>query len=636
MLKFPMNCFDVLFPINLGPLTYKCPEGLAEKAEPGMIVSAPLRNKLTEGIILRKNTSPPAGSLKEISVIKGDSPVLSKGLLKLLIWMADYYISNEGLILKQTMPKELFAETKARRSKKEIPQDKIELIDINEQDISPVSASVQESRYSAFLLHAPSLQYEFSFALSLLKTTENIIVLLPEVSQADLVFSSFKEFFNDRICLLHSEISKGRRSEYVRGIISGKHDIVIGTRHALFAPLKKVQLIIVLNEHSSSYKLEEGIRYNIRDTAVMRSFIEKATVLLSSITPSSDSYYNTLTKKYHLLKPETQIKQPFIKIVNMMFEKKIKPFISKTVYEASKKFIKQEKKVVFVVNRRGHSSMLLCRACEYIEKCRTCNIPLVHHKNSNDLICHYCGRNSKIPEKCPKCGAFELEMLGAGTEKIQEELEELFGIKTLRLDSDTAKKGSDSDKLLHDISSGSSKVIIGTKMVTKRITSAHSFFMAAVLSIDSSMNLPDFRSPEKTYMELTSLMELVEPQGEIIIQTRFPQNPIFRFLKNNQYLSFLKEELATRKALEYPPYSKLLKIRFAGNADTADKMIKTINSLNMNIEVLGPVVSRDKKGREEYSLMLKSTDKKLLNTAARTIMSKKTEDMNIYLDVDPY
>ena len=196
----------------------------------------------------------------------------------------------------------------------------------------------------------------------------------------------------------------------------------------------------------------------------MRGFIEKAPVVLSSITPSSDSYYNSLTNKYHLLRPESQIKQPFIKIVNMSFEKKIKPYISKTVYEASKKFIKQDKKVVFVVNRRGHSSMLLCRACEHIEKCKTCNIPLVHHKNSNDLICHYCGKQTKIPDKCPRCGGFELEMLGAGTEKIQEEIEELFSIKTLRLDSDTAKKGSASDKLLHEISSGSAKVIIGTKL----------------------------------------------------------------------------------------------------------------------------------------------------------------------------
>jgi len=152
-----MNFVDVLFPINLGPLTYKCPDELAVKAEPGMIVSAPLKNKLTAGIILRKNTSPPAGRLKDISEFKGDTPVLSKGLLKLLLWMADYYISNEGLILKQTMPKELFSETKARRSKKEIHHDKTDIIDIKEQDISPVAESVRESKYKAFLLHAPSL-----------------------------------------------------------------------------------------------------------------------------------------------------------------------------------------------------------------------------------------------------------------------------------------------------------------------------------------------------------------------------------------------------------------------------------------------------------------------------------------------
>jgi len=264
MIKSLMHCFDVLFPINLGPLTYICPESLLEKVQPGMIIQAPLRNKLTKGIVIGRNAAPPDAPLKELQVCPGEPAVIGKSLLKLISWMADYYIAAEGLVLKQTLPGELFTKTQARKGRKEAGcSDRFGGLHIGQKDCLDIIAAVSSNMYKGFLLHAPSLLYEQSLVLELLKTVKNVIVLVPDIAQANLLYSA-SEDLGERVSLLHGEISRGRRSEYVDGLLSGRHDIVIGTRAALFAPLKKVSLIIVLNEHSRSYKIEEGIRCNLR------------------------------------------------------------------------------------------------------------------------------------------------------------------------------------------------------------------------------------------------------------------------------------------------------------------------------------------------------------------------------------
>lgn len=319
-----MYYYDVLFPINLGPLTYICPDSLAETVQPGLVVQAPLRNKLTMGIVIEQNISPPAGPMKELHIMPGTPAVISKSLLRLFRWMSDYYIASEGLVLKQTMPIELFSKTRTRKSKKEIVcNNAIDFMAIRPEDVKAVTAAINSNKYMGFLLQAPSLLYEYSMVLQLLSSVRNVIILLPDISQANLLYTALKDLYAERICLLHGEISRGKRSAYIEGILSGGYDIVIGTRAALFAPLKKVSLIMVLNEHSQLYKIEEGIRYNIRDVAVMRGFIEKAAVLISSISPSIDSYFNAITGKYRIIKPSPDIKRPNIRIADMQFEKKL-------------------------------------------------------------------------------------------------------------------------------------------------------------------------------------------------------------------------------------------------------------------------------------------------------------------------
>lgn len=637
MIKSPMHCFDVLFPINLGPLTYTCPDSQAEIVQPGLIVQAPLRNKMTMGIVLDKNISPQKGPLKELHIMPGTPTVISKSLLRLFRWMSDYYIAPEGLVLKQTMPAELFSKTKTRKSKKEIVcNTTIDIMDIGPEDVQAITATINSNKYAGFLLHAPSVSYEYSMVFKLLDSVKNIIVLVPDIVQANLLYAALKDLYAERLCLLHGEISRGKRSAYIEGILSGKYDIVIGTRAALFAPLKKVSLIMVLNEHSHLYKAEEGLRFNMRDVAVMRGFIEKASVLLSSISPSVDSYFNALTGKYGIIKPSSAIKRPNIRIADMQFEKKIKPDLSTTVHDALRKHIRKNNKIMLVVNRRGYSSTLLCHECAYVVKCDSCDIPMVLHKNDNSLKCHYCNKVIAVPERCPRCKGHNFELLGSGTQRVQEHIEELFGIPTMRFDSDNVKKKSEKEELSRLISGDFSRLLIGTKIMTSRISVTDRFSMAAVLNIDSSLNLPDFRAMEKAYQELSSIIDLIEPSGEVLIQTRFASVPLFKHLRHNDYVAFAKEELAMRKSLNYPPFAKLLKITFSGPDEVSHKIIRIINDSESKLEILGPTVHKNKKGIEEASIILKSEDRKALNCVARNVLKAfdRSKKIQIKIDVD--
>jgi len=635
-----MMYIDVLFPVSLGPLTYRCPERLADRARPGMLVSAPLRARTTKGVIMKIASSSAIAGVKDILDVHGDLPVFSGKLLKLLEWMADYYLARQGLVLKQAVPKEMLAGNGAGRSRAKVPVagSKTVLADVPAGDIAPIVGSLSSPGYRTLLLHAPSLLYEFSLVPSLVdRAPGQTLIILPEISAASRLYHALSDRYGERLCLLHSGISAGRRSDCIRGLLSGKHDIVIGTRLALFAPLKNLSLIFVLQEHSGFYKLEEGVRFNARDVAVMRGYIEKCTVLLSSITPCVDSYFNALSKKYSLIRPSTPTGAR-VRTVDMRSARKVKPGISKTLFDAARKMIAADKKIMFLVNRRGYSTLLLCRECGYAEVCPGCGVPLILHKEGKTLRCHYCGMTREIPERCGRCGSVGLELLGMGTQRVQEDLDALFGISTVRFDSDRITSRAEIAGLLEGVADDTTRVIVGTRMMTKAIDAAGGFFLAAVLNVDTQLNFPDFRASEKTYMEMSSLKEFLEPSGQILIQTRFPQIPLFRYLKDDDYPGFVTAELLSRKDLRYPPYAKLLEIRFRGGRDLPERITRTLGSLESNPEVLGPTETRGRDGKEELSLLLKSADRALLRKTARRILKEYGNDkgVKITVDVDPY
>jgi len=687
-----MEFFDVLFPINLNPLTYRCPDTLSDTVEPGMIVSAPLKNRTAKGVIVGKSLMIPHGNVRDIQKVYGDAPVLSNNMINLLRWMSEYYLSEQGFVLKNMLPKEAFKKVKQRKTltrgvtkglKGAEEDHPLNIINVNNNIVSATIDSIHKNAYRTFLLHAPSSVYEYSFLIKMLSGIENVILLVPEIAFIKNLLPLLKERFGERVCLFHSGLSSGKRSEAIERILSCCSDMVLGTRSAVFAPLKKVSFIVVLHEHSCSYKQEGGLCYSGRDIAVKRGYFERATVLLSSVCPSIESLYNCRTGKYTLLKPSDDVKKPGIRIVDMRYEKLLKPYLSKTVIDASARYIKNDKKVMFVINRRGYSTLLQCMDCNYVEGCPYCGIPLVLHKTDTAnghglrvLKCHYCGYITRVPDSCGRCKGYNMRLLGAGTQRVQEDIEGLIGTKTLRIDSDRTRKKSEIEDLIGASLRGDFKIIVGTKLMTRRLgpesgSGSRGFSMAAVLKTDLFLNLPDFRSAEKAYQEILFIVDKIEPHGEIFIQTRMPQNYLFKYLKNYDYSSFVKEELHRRRVLMYPPYSRLLLIKFISKRDIFVELTEIIKKtkkiipahppsipplprgdtgglkreggnnkmkrMDDKVEIIGPDVKKNISGKYELKLLLKSPVRGELHSVARTFLEafKDLKDVKIRIDVDP-
>ena len=632
-----MSFVDILFPLNLGPLTYRCPDALKDIAEPGMLVSVPLRKSIARGILLRKSSNPPPGTLKDVAEIIGETPLFSRSMIKLLSWMSEYYLAPAGLILKQAVPNEMLLRVKAKRSEEHALSETYDLISLSETDLLPCTTGIDDDSYQTTLLYAASSLHEISITAALLRKAHNVLVFFPEIAGANRFYATLRDF-DDRVCILHSDMSAGKRSSAIEGIISGRHDIVVGTRTALFAPIRKPRLIIIMHEQSSSYKLEDGIRFNTRDCVIMRGYLEKIPVLLTSSAPSMESWSNAITGKYRLLDLRDGLQAPKIRTTDMRFAKKVRPYLSSAITDAARRSLRKNEKVVFVINRRGHSTMLHCAECGNTERCADCGIPLVLHKDRNIMQCHYCGAGVAIPETCGTCKSPRLELLGAGTQKIEEDILELFGVEAVRFDSDKANRKSTVRDMLTRAGDDATRILVGTKMLTHLLGGTAQFGMAAVLNPDISLNIPDFRAREKAFQDILAVRDLLKPSGELLLQTRLPYDSLFKYLRDNDFETFASEELSMRKALHFPPYSRMMDIVVSGNNSLSEKAAKLITLSSKEIEILGPTERKTKKGKIEYSILIRHPERKVLHTAARSLLEKlgKIQDAEIRVDVDPY
>jgi primosomal protein N' (replication factor Y) len=339
-----------------------------------------------------------------------------------------------------------------------------------------------------------------------------------------------------------------------------------------------------------------------------------------------------------LMKPVSDMKMHRVRVINMKYEKHIKPYLSKAVVDRAAKYLKNDGKIMFVVNRRGYATLLQCMDCNHVEGCPACKIPLVYHKQDMTLKCHYCGYvQPKIPELCSKCKGHNIRLLGAGTQRVQEDIEQILGVRSIRLDSDKAKR-KPSLREISDINiMDESRMIVGTKLATRRLDADVTFSMAAVLNTDSFLNLPDFRSAETAYQEIAAVMDKIEPGGEVLIQTRMPQHHVFKGIKQNDYDLFFSEELEKRKALLYPPFSRLILVKCISKRDLYTELSENAKKPDSDVAVLGPSVSKNTKGEYEYKLLLKSPNRMTLHAAAGAIIEtfRNAKDVRIRIDVDP-
>ncbi|MFQ5587575.1 MAG: primosomal protein N' [Nitrospiria bacterium] len=505
--------------------------------------------------------------------------------------------------------------------------------------VREIGKAVVEKCFSPFLLHGITGSGKTEVYLNaveiVLKQGRGAILLLPEIGLTTHISARFQERFEEKVALLHSGLSGGERFDEWRRIQAGEAEVVIGARSAIFAPLEDVGVIIIDEEHDSSYRQEEGSRYHGRDAALVRGRDEKSVVILGSATPSFESYFNSEIGKYRKLLLPDRIDTrslPAVRLVNLKEKASwVRPFFTKALYDAIKTRLAKNEQSLLFVNRRGFSPFLLCQDCGFTPVCHRCTVSLTFHKRLNQLVCHYCGVQKNPPSFCSECHGAHLNALGIGTEQIEESVRYLFpSARVARLDRDTTQQKGAYAEILSTMAKGGIDILIGTQMIVK----GHDFpkvTLVGVISADMSLHVPDFRASERTFQLLTQVAGRAgrgAHSGEVIVQTFRKEDPAIQSAVSQDYVRFYQESIASREAMRYPPFCRLalLLLRHkseetAGNA--AAVLGKTIEKAirGSDIKMLGPAPAPLLRLREEYryQILLKGEDQRKIAPVLKTV-----------------
>jgi len=580
---------------------------------------------------------------------------ISSSVIKILV-------DKNILTLRQ---EEIFRDYYASK-KIEAPPD-ITLNEDQQKALDAITAKLDAKEFGTFLLYGVTgsgkTQVYIEAIYRVLEQGRTAIVLVPEIALTPQMVSRFRSHFGNRVAVFHSRMSPGERYDSWRRTWEGEHQIVIGPRSAIFAPLKNLGLVVVDEEHETSYKQTDLTpRYNARDVAIIRAHISKAVVVLGSATPSVESFFNAQIGKYTLLqlpKRIDDVPMPEITIVDMKREPKIigrkDPIIlSRLLRQKIEEKLAKGEQIILFQNRRGFATLLKCRDCGYTAKCENCDITLTYHLPGHLLKCHYCGYTTKAPDFCPQCGGTDIFFRGVGTQRIEEEIKTLFpGVSAIRMDLDTTKGKWAHDRILSDFASGKYQILLGTQMVAKGLDFPN-VTLVGVISADSELLFPDFRSGERTFQILTQVAGRAgrkDKTGEVIIQTFSPDHYSLLFAKSHDYINFFKTEITDRKSLNYPPYSRLINMLFRGPKEesvirVAEKVADFIQK-STNFKVLGPAPATLQKIQGNYRwqilfMSLKQTDAggQQVKTAIRKALAAfkekhRTQKVKITVDVDP-
>ncbi len=528
--------------------------------------------------------------------------------------------------------------------------------------LGSILPTMEKGRFSPFLLHGVTgsgkTEVYLRAAAFGLEQGKSVLVLVPEIALATQIEAHFLARFGSRVALLHSGLSSGQRFDQWCRIAQGKADVVIGARSAVFAPLKNPGLIIVDEEHDSSYKQDDGLRYHARDLAVLRASQSEAVVILGSATPSVTSYYHATRGKYNLLGLDKRIEDrplPEVEVVSMQSVKTVSgraPVFSPALISNLRKNLERGEQSLIFLNRRGFANFMLCRDCGQVVECRHCQVSLTLHKSANKLLCHYCGFTVSSKSVCAKCQAPSLTPIGVGTERLEHELPELFpGARIARLDRDTCQKRNDYIKILRAVHKGDIDILLGTQMITK----GHHFpnvTLVGIVLADTGLGLPDFRAGERTFQlisQVTGRAGRGEKPGRVIVQTFQPEHYSIEMAKNHDYTGMYAREIELRKALGYPPFSRIVNVKIEA---TEDKYVQDAAARLANLarkfqirsepEILGPAPAPLTRLRDKYrwQLLIKCNKFEVLHTFLHRLEGEiatlsKAGKVRIAIDVDP-
>lgn len=647
----------------------------------GDLVEVPFGKRTAKGVVvgftdqapLQKTATGEDVVIKKILEINPEVPRLSEAFLKWLEWVSEYYIYPLGKIAQLCFPP-LEKKIKERASQRPAVIPKIERKaqhPLTEEQKSCIEAIQKTHGFATHLVHGVTGSGKTEIYLQLfekaLSEKKRGLFLLPEISLTPQLIQRFAERFGERIAVLHSQLTDRERTTQWWEIVEGKKDILIGARSALFCPVDNLGLIVVDEEHETSYKQDEKLKYNGRDCAIMLGKFMDCPVILGSATPSLDTWKNALDQKFHLhqLKHRVQNRPlPEIEVIDMRLEKDLekksleKPYwLSQSLYVQMTASLEQGHQVALLLNRRGMAHMLFCPDCGYTVECPNCDISLTLHAHTH-LVCHYCDYHENAKSKCPDCKEGELITMGLGTEKVEDDLKKLFPEhKVARADRDEVQSRLEMEELVQKMETKEIDILIGTQMIAKGLDFTHLKLVGLILA-DVSFNLPDFRASEKSFQLITQMsgrsgrhVGKDDQPGKVVIQTYNTSHESVQFSQQHDYEGFMQNELMHRQQLNYPPFHKMASIRI--QSMDLDKVQRTARHLAQRaqllkekyeafgpVEVLGPAAAPIAKLRNQfrYHLLFKCSQPKILNQFIRRTLgdSKWIESqVKVMVDIDP-
>ncbi len=637
------------------------------RAKVGVRVRIPFKNRETTGFLVRLSEVPSDQKLKEVIAIQDDEPVLNERTLRLTRWLAENYFSSWGEAIEAAVPAWV---KKGKRF-----QDSVEPPLSKTKD--PLERPLTEEQKKAFIRIKEALKEEDPRPILLfgvtgsgktelyiraikevLKVGKGAIVLVPEIALTEQIRRFFSEHFGGELEILHSKLSDGERYLAWKRIESGKRRVLLGPRSAIFAPLPRLGLVLIDEEHEGSYKQEQSPRYHAREVALWLAREEKALLVLGSATPSLESTYlasQGTFERLDLTKRVEDKKLPQVTLVDLRKEMDVQRrtvILSRLLAKEIETNLRQKEGTLLLLNRRGFSTQVHCPGCGEVVSCRSCEVSLTFHQEENVLLCHYCNFQTDIPKICARCTKPLLRFTGFGTEKVESELGRVFPqARISRIDADSIRKKGSHEKILQDFRDRKIDILVGTQMIAKGFDFPHVTLVGVILA-DVGLMLPDFRSGERTFQLLTQVAGRAgrgEKLGRVIIQTFSPEHPSIVSAKTHDYLTFYQNELLKRLEHGYPPAQSLINLLvrskdekkaylFARQLrhDLANEIQKLMVEGEKGLELVGPapLPFYRLRGHYRWHVLLKADKIKKAQVVIRDTLKKLKRSSGVAMQID--